>query len=169
MCVYLFKYTPPSPLQEPWPGTKTLLAATRLPLREPPAWISMNASWLPITCLHTCQGSLSAYLKTRSYEVLPAGLASCACALHPKPASLQGSGLLSELPLPKSMPIRINCVMFCQMPVWPKHAQRAFDFARQGHAVALKKWEKELGQCESEQEKNIYRVLDLENITLHYY
>ena len=41
-----------------------MLPATRLPLREPPASTSMNASWLPITILHTHQGRLSAYLET---------------------------------------------------------------------------------------------------------
>lgn len=56
--------------------------------------------------------------------------------------------------------------------MWPRPAQRAYNFASHGRdrpqALALKKLEKELGQYESQQEK-IYRVLDLENITLQYY
>lgn len=51
-----------------------------------------------------------------------------------------------------SQPTGINCVMFCHISMWPRQAS-------QGHgrtqALAPKKSEKELGQFESQQEKNL--------------
>lgn len=133
--------------QEAEPRTETMLPAIRLPLREPPAWIS---SWPPITVFSTPVRA-ACLLTWKLFLLLGFALWTSHSQLcHPfraKPASLHGFSLLPKLPPPKSVPIGINCHALPDTTGFASHGRP--------QALTLKKLKKELGQYESQQGKNL--------------